>query len=343
MAYRVGITWLALVMSPTIALAEDAPTISELRVETAIVRPVKSDGSYWDGVHAADVPSVASKELQAAAQRYVSKEIVGAGLATSLAVPGAKAAIFAAKWFNNAITPPDPFGELVVDGHVVAALPVIQDSMTPSWPKNVARYLPITAGSVIEVNLSDADASGAHDPIGTCRFAIPKETAVASQRLMSRTCTGDLLAATVVLSRGQAPQPTQAGAYRIAVARAGVQSTKPDGLPWDPSGIGDPKIRIDVDGQSLLCPVNQGQHAGVCEPNSFTFQVSGKTSITFRVVDADAVFDDFIGTAAIGDLLTKEAGRPIVMTTTGGLTWAEVVIEPVVSPPAAPGGGHQDI
>jgi hypothetical protein len=319
---------LLVVATPMRAAGEDKATLAELYVETAVVRPIKGDGHFWDGVHAKDVPKLAGDRLQAEVTRLIAKELVRAGATASLAATGAALAVFAAKKLNDVSTPPDPFGEVVVDGRAIAPLPLVQDRLDPSWAAHGVHYVPVMAGSSVDINVFDSDLSGAHDPIGTCHFSIGEMSTGDPRRVRSERCSGDLLAAALVVKRGSTAMPVQPGAFRIVAARAGIQPSKVDGRPWDPGGLADPMIRIEVGGRAFLCPKNQGSRVAVCAPEALAFDLDEQTTIAMRIVDVDAVLDDVVGAAEIGGLTSKQAGAPLTMTTSGSIAWAEVVIEP---------------
>lgn len=305
---------------------EEEAAMLDLAVNVAIVRPLKSNGQYWDGVHLGGAPKIAAKSLRRATELFVTKELVKAGLDASGAALAARTAIFVARAFNDAMTQPDPFGELIVDGRVVATLPLLHETLTPKWPAITARFVQVTPTSSIEIRLADADASGAHDAIGSCTFVGHDLLAHGGERI-SRVCTGDLTAAGVVVGRSPTPVPVATGEFRLALVRAGISPSKPDGRPWDPSGLGDPQINIEVDGVTFGCPKTQGQRASICEPSNLSFHLTPQTKVSIRVVDADAVFDDYIGTAVVTDL-QGPAHVPITMRTTGALDWAELVLVP---------------
>lgn len=331
---RVGLLF-SIVFSMT-AAAETVPAIVEIRVDAAIVRPVRSDGLQWDGIDADDVPAVVSKQVQTQVQHWVEHELVSLGAGATLAVPAARLALQVGKWFNKTIAPPDPIGEVMVDGHVVAVLPRLPNTFSPAWPTIAGQYVPITGGSTITVKLWDVDGSGMHDSIGSCDVVIASAPATA-QRLISRSCTGDLLAVSVVLSLGAEPRPMVAGAYRIAMAKVGIQPQTPAGVPWDVTGEPDPRIQIVIGGQTIDCPVTQGQHASICQPSPSPVAITATTTISFRVTEVDALVDDLVGGATVTDLLTANSGRPITMTVSDSVAWAELVLEPLSGvEPSAP-------
>ncbi len=332
----VGVAVLASVLHGDALADGSAAEIVHLRVERAVVRPLKGDGRYWDGLHESDLPKKANDKVQSEVARIVKKQLLRAGVKASLAAPAAALALYAAKRLYEWSSPPDPFGDLTVGGRVVAALPLAQDRLDPSWPSHGARYVRLLPGAAVELRLLDADLSGAHDPIGTCSFDVGDVSEGSRRTITSKRCTGDLLAASVVAERAPAPAAVQPGRYRVAAIRAGVKATKPDGRQWDLAGFGDPQIQVNVGGQRFDCPVNHGQRAATCAPESLTFDLTDKTTIAVRVVEVDALLNDPVGTASVGDLVAKESRAPITMTSTDSIAWAEVVIEPADSAAATP-------
>jgi hypothetical protein len=316
-------SWAAALVVATVASTSYADSqVVHIEVDATVIRPIDGQGLNWDGPGGGDA-TIASDAVKRVGKKVVEKYLIQAGVGVALAP---MAAAYAIDLVDKAFAPPDPFGEIVVDGRVVGALDVQQDKFTPSWP-TPAMFVELKSTSTVEVTLIDEDLSGAHDPIGTCSFKIPALKNASPVTLTSKACSDDLLAASIIVRLAPSPQPVTRGRYKVVTVRAWIPPTDRDGTEWDVSTRPDPKIDITVGTKRFQCSKNEGQRSGICAPR-LVFDLDEATTIGIHVVEEDPFVDDPAGVAAVGDLLTRETNRPIPMTIKG-LEWAEVVLIPV--------------
>ncbi len=309
-----------------------------LRVQTAIVSPIKNARHYWDGPLTAS-PGAAQKTNALTMALNMRKAV---RLAKQLAATGgnpmavatiltSRAGLSIARLILSTVEPPDPAGRLLIDGTPVLGLPMQKNTATPSWAN--ARSVPVTLGprQVITLELWDADLSD-NDPIGTCSWrnvGMGRRT----RALVADRCDAPKLMGAVLIAE---PAGTASAAkltpgdYKITQVAVEAAATKASGRTWDASqGAPDLLVEVLVDGKVVhTCRRVKNQHSAVCNPGT-TIHISENTKLSVKVTDLDAMFHDHVGLAQAGHLLRQRQYRAIRMRTTGQLQSATITLAPV--------------
>jgi len=297
-----------------------------ISVQGAVIAPLKSNGKYWDGF---GVPKAIERNMNIETARKVfgyarkARRLLRIGAATTAAVALAAAAAYVGVQVLKKIKPPDPQGELMVDGRPVLMLPKVANSRVPKWTALASVPVAVGRGQRITLKLWDVDA-GFNDAIGVCTWRHVK-----AGILVADHCSKPLLNAWIVakpIGRTRA-SAGGAGARTISQIAVTAKPRKANGKAWDFGG-GKPDliVKVSVNGRVVhTCPHVKNTFSVVCNPR-VKVAITPSTSIRVHIIDKDMMSNDSVGTASATGLTRRRPYQPIRMRTRGQVARATVTL-----------------